>query len=208
MVFFFSSRRRHTRCSRDWSSDVCSSDLCRRTARIHARDSTSASVQIAHEIAGEVRRRVHLNVHDRLENRWTRARHRVFEGETAGHLERELVRVYVVIRAVEYRHAEIHHRIPGEETAHTRFLNPFFHGRNELPWNRAAEDIVDELEVFPTRQWLDLDLAVAELPVAAGLFFVPAVRLGGTLDRLAVRNARWLQVDVDTEPALQLGDGH
>src|SRR5256884_5968966 len=24
---FFSSRRRHTRCSRDWSSDVCSSDL-------------------------------------------------------------------------------------------------------------------------------------------------------------------------------------
>src|SRR2546422_9557980 len=27
MYFFFSSRRRHTRCSRDWSSDVCSSDL-------------------------------------------------------------------------------------------------------------------------------------------------------------------------------------
>src|SRR3989449_10736437 len=26
-LFFFSSRRRHTRCSRDWSSDVCSSDL-------------------------------------------------------------------------------------------------------------------------------------------------------------------------------------
>src|SRR5690554_7288290 len=25
--FFFSSRRRHTRCGRDWSSDVCSSDL-------------------------------------------------------------------------------------------------------------------------------------------------------------------------------------
>src|SRR2546421_2383831 len=25
--FFFSSRRRHTRSDRDWSSDVCSSDL-------------------------------------------------------------------------------------------------------------------------------------------------------------------------------------
>src|SRR5436305_6280013 len=25
-AFFFSSRRRHTRCGRDWSSDVCSSD--------------------------------------------------------------------------------------------------------------------------------------------------------------------------------------
>src|SRR2546422_8032006 len=27
VFFFFSSRRRHTRCRRDWSSDVCSSDL-------------------------------------------------------------------------------------------------------------------------------------------------------------------------------------
>src|ERR1041385_145132 len=27
LLLFFSSRRRHTRCSRDWSSDVCSSDL-------------------------------------------------------------------------------------------------------------------------------------------------------------------------------------
>src|SRR5206468_10201800 len=26
--FFFSSRRRHTSSDRDWSSDVCSSDLC------------------------------------------------------------------------------------------------------------------------------------------------------------------------------------
>src|SRR6185312_14098257 len=27
LFFFFSSRRRHTRSDRDWSSDVCSSDL-------------------------------------------------------------------------------------------------------------------------------------------------------------------------------------
>src|SRR5438105_9620087 len=27
ILFFFSSRRRHTRSTRDWSSDVCSSDL-------------------------------------------------------------------------------------------------------------------------------------------------------------------------------------
>src|SRR2546430_12599084 len=29
-VFFFSSRRRHTRFDCDWSSDVCSSDLSKR----------------------------------------------------------------------------------------------------------------------------------------------------------------------------------
>src|SRR5690606_40811433 len=31
-ILFFSSRRRHTRFSRDWSSDVCSSDLVERVA--------------------------------------------------------------------------------------------------------------------------------------------------------------------------------
>src|SRR5258707_11932244 len=31
LFFFFSSRRRHTRYWRDWSSDVCSSDLERRS---------------------------------------------------------------------------------------------------------------------------------------------------------------------------------
>src|SRR5690606_40323049 len=41
LKFFFSSRRRHTRFSRDWSSDVCSSDLglvgARRDQRVQAR---------------------------------------------------------------------------------------------------------------------------------------------------------------------------
>src|SRR5476651_1946879 len=32
--FFFSSRRRHTRYWRDWSSDVCSSDLPRCASRV------------------------------------------------------------------------------------------------------------------------------------------------------------------------------
>src|SRR5207248_7152621 len=33
-LFFFSSRRRHTRSYGDWSSDVCSSDLLRRVKRL------------------------------------------------------------------------------------------------------------------------------------------------------------------------------
>src|SRR6266511_669337 len=35
IFFFFSSRRRHTMFSRDWSSDVCSSDLLERPAVRH-----------------------------------------------------------------------------------------------------------------------------------------------------------------------------
>src|SRR5690606_19424467 len=41
VLFFFSSRRRHTRFSRDWSSDVCSSDL--REGSIPSRCSFSAT---------------------------------------------------------------------------------------------------------------------------------------------------------------------
>src|SRR2546429_4199944 len=37
VFFFFSSRRRHTRCSRDWSSDVCSSDLSGRSSALGGR---------------------------------------------------------------------------------------------------------------------------------------------------------------------------
>src|SRR5262245_62674374 len=36
-IFFFSSRRRHTRCLSDWSSDVCSSDLRRPGALAESR---------------------------------------------------------------------------------------------------------------------------------------------------------------------------
>src|SRR5690606_39575673 len=36
ILFFFSSRRRHTSFSRDWSSDVCSSDLSAMIRRFSA----------------------------------------------------------------------------------------------------------------------------------------------------------------------------
>src|SRR5690625_4423231 len=42
--FFFSSRRRHTRWPRDWSSDVCSSDLSASTWRPRSRTATPIAV--------------------------------------------------------------------------------------------------------------------------------------------------------------------
>src|SRR5256884_7201778 len=48
IFFFFSSRRRHTRCSRDWSSDVCSSDLKEVVARaIHMNGPHAAGAFVA-----------------------------------------------------------------------------------------------------------------------------------------------------------------
>src|SRR5215208_5570006 len=43
MFFFFSSRRRHTSWPRDWSSDVCSSDLDPAVVRVEAEDAGDRS---------------------------------------------------------------------------------------------------------------------------------------------------------------------
>src|SRR2546429_9781647 len=58
-VFFFSSRRRHTRCSRDWSSDVCSSDLHeRQSLAARAADQLAGLVRVEQQLAGAGGRRV------------------------------------------------------------------------------------------------------------------------------------------------------
>ena len=178
-----------------------------RAARVHAGDAAAPAVEIAHQVAGEVAGRVDLDLHHRLEDRRPGARHRVLEGQRPGHLERQLVRVHLVVRAVEHRGLEVDHRVAGEEAAHARVLDALLDRRHELPRDGAAEDVVLELEVAAARQRLDPDLAVAELAVAAGLLLVAAVRLGGRGDRLAVGNPRRLEVDLDAEAAFQLGDG-
>src|SRR5699024_8903964 len=51
MIFFFSSRRRHTRSKRDWSSDVCSSDLDpSRMVRAYA--NSSATMNLIRALTG------------------------------------------------------------------------------------------------------------------------------------------------------------
>src|SRR5690606_39488390 len=52
-AFFFSSRRRHTRFSRDWSSDVCSSDLWRAWRYLISLSMKKHTIRI---VGGEYRR--------------------------------------------------------------------------------------------------------------------------------------------------------
>src|SRR5690625_6859666 len=57
-IFFFSSRRRHTRWPRDWSSDVCSSDLLvpgRGAAHRHRLQGLSAAVLASSQARGRRR---------------------------------------------------------------------------------------------------------------------------------------------------------
>src|SRR5699024_11581753 len=50
--FFFSSRRRHTRSKRDWSSDVCSSDLGLGLDALEEPLAEDAAAADGHETAG------------------------------------------------------------------------------------------------------------------------------------------------------------
>src|SRR5690606_39411855 len=57
-VFFFSSRRRHTSFSRDWSSDVCSSDLLSLTGSVYGQ-MEERSVRLMRE-NGDLRRQIEV----------------------------------------------------------------------------------------------------------------------------------------------------
>src|SRR5256885_3625413 len=60
-VFFFSSRRRHTRLQGDWSSDVCSSDLASRAiARPSSSRRRAGSRDRGHESNRHPRRRTSI----------------------------------------------------------------------------------------------------------------------------------------------------
>src|SRR5438874_7073839 len=51
--FFFSSRRRHTRSLRDWSSDVCSSDLVSAVGVLPGAEDVEVAQRARVEVEGE-----------------------------------------------------------------------------------------------------------------------------------------------------------
>src|SRR2546426_3264936 len=79
-MFFFSSRRRHTRLQGDWSSDVCSSDLfvfgtrlTRITRELRVRDPDAALERVAGKVVDwSGGTRIGASLHE-LNRRWVRS---------------------------------------------------------------------------------------------------------------------------------------
>src|SRR5699024_11811078 len=70
--FFFSSRRRHTRSKRDWSSDVCSSDLLFELGGVQAQLEEGAVLHVQlvlGSLIARVRHELDLRVSDLGEQR-------------------------------------------------------------------------------------------------------------------------------------------
>ncbi len=130
--------------------------------------------------------------------------HRFAERDAPRHLERHVVRIHIVIRTVVEHHAEVHHGKSGQISARRRVLDSLFDGRNIVLRNRAAENVVHKLKLPAARQRLHLDLAIAVLPVAAGLLLVPPLHIGLAANRLPVRHLRRFQNHFRVIALLQL----
>src|SRR5215813_6314371 len=78
--FFFSSRRRYTRCGRDWSSDVCSSDLAYEEAARDAAPAGAIDVTLPGRPPFVGHRHPLTVVRDRVEDIFTRMGFAIVEG--------------------------------------------------------------------------------------------------------------------------------
>src|SRR6266550_5264651 len=95
VIFFFSSRRRHTRCSRDWSSDVCSSDLGERVGKAKPTVSNRLRLlELPDDLLGLVER-------GELSEGHARAVLAVPDNEGRRRLARQIVRRGMSVRAAE-----------------------------------------------------------------------------------------------------------
>src|SRR5262249_6572764 len=122
-------------------------------------------------------------------------------------LERHLRGVDRVVRAVDEPDAHPLNGRAGELAVEHRLLDALVDRRTEALRNDAADDLVDELVALVAVERLEDDHAIARLAAAAGLLLVAALRARFLPDRLEVRHARLVQVDLDVEPVLQALDG-
>src|SRR6185369_15853272 len=127
-----------------------------------------------------------LDVHDRLEHDRPTLAHRRQEVLAAGGDEGNLLAVDAVMLAVVDHYPHVDHRIAGDGAGGEHFAHALFHGRDELARNRAALDLVEELEAAPARQRLDAQVDLAELAGTAALLLVPVVAFRWRRDGFAV----------------------
>src|SRR6059058_1118244 len=173
------------------------------SARLHAVQAAAARVEVAVDGSHGLVRNGHLDFHDRLEQHGISLLVRALERHRAGDLEGHLRRIDVVVRAVDERDANALHGRTCELAAGHRLLDALVHRGTEALGDDAADDLVDELVALVYLERLEEDLCVAVLAEAAGLLLVATPRPGLLANRLEVRDARLVQLDVHAEAPLQ-----
>jgi hypothetical protein len=152
----------------------------------HTCDVAAAAVEVADDVAHVLLRDDDLDLHDRLDDDRAAAVDGILQRQRARDLERHLVRVDVVLRAVDDGHLEVDDRVAGDHAVLHRFLHAGLDRLRPLLAQALALDLPLELEAGTTLQRLEVGDDVAVLALAAGLLDVTAL---GSLDRLGDRFA-------------------
>ena len=155
---------------------------------VHAENASALVIQMARDISHVFPGNDDLHGHDRLKQHGIRLRHCVIERAARCDLERHFRGVHIMELAVIDGHFHIFHDASCERAALHRLENAFFHGGNEILRDRAADNLVGELEFFLAR--FDPQINFRELPVSAGLFFMAVMAFCPAVDRFAVRHLR------------------
>src|SRR5689334_5062183 len=108
-----------------------------------------------------------------------------------------------MIFAVDERHLEINDREPGNHAGAQNALKPLLHTGDELFRDRAANDLVLELERRSGRSRFGNDLDLRELAGAAGLLLVGVTVLDTLGDLFAERDLWRADIGVDLVGALE-----
>src|ERR1700694_4421634 len=164
---------------------------------LHAKDLAAPRGQVAEDLTHELLGHDDLHLHDRLEQCRLPLLHAVLGRHRPGVGEGHLVGVDLVVGTVDQRRLDVDHGEARQHAAVERLDDALLDRGVVFLGNRAADDLVDELEALARLIWLDVDLGVAVLAATAGLpdEAPDAVRLA--LDRLPVGDLRLADVGVN-----------
>ena len=112
-----------------------------------------------------------------------------------------------MIGAVDQGHRDVDHR-KSERTARHRVARAGFDGRKILPRHRSAVHALGEGEALAAAARADLDHDVAELAMAARLFFVPSAHRDRVANRFPIGDRRFVRLDGYAEAVGEPLGGH
>src|SRR5690606_14958028 len=112
---------------------------------VHALDHAATRGQIAHHGTGVVFRSFHFHGHHGLQNHGVGLAATFLETEDGSHLEREFVRVHIVVRTEVQRDLDVNHGVAGQHALRDGFVDTLFDSGDVFARNHTTLDRVDEL---------------------------------------------------------------
>ena len=130
--------------------------------RIHAEDASSALVHIPHHVSCVLLRNCNIELHNRLQQTRLSFYDPLLECERSGNLERHLVGVYIMIRAVVQNRLDIDNLAACKRPLLHGLQQTLLNSRNIALRDCSSKQLFGELKIF--RGWRESDMHISILP--------------------------------------------